>query len=115
MFVATSGSGIGDNVTSKAWAFGFDFNTVKRIIPTIHTYSITGVVDQVTAIVRTNGVVRNSNSVNNAFWQFNTGTKRVNTEVVGTGDIASGNVGGTDTAPTAQILYHFTADARIGK
>jgi hypothetical protein len=111
MFVATGGG----FVNSKAWPFGFRFNTVKRDIPTLHLRSTTGVIDEVTITNRTNAVSRGTASVADTFWLPTPGTKGVSAIVVATADLLNVGDGGSTTAPTAEITFHYTADARIGK
>lgn len=110
MFVATGGG----FVNSKAWPFGFRFNTVKRIVPTLHLYSTTGTIDNVTITNRTNALARGTGNAASTFWTPTPGTKGVSAIVVATADLLVAGDGGSVTAPTAEITYHYTADARIG-
>jgi hypothetical protein len=112
MFVTTGGG----FVDSKAWPFGFRFNTIKRTNPLLHLYPIEAPIalNEVTITNRTNGLSRGSANVLDTFWEPVTGEKGVSAIVVATGNLLSVSDGGSVTSPTAEIRYHYVADARLG-
>lgn len=106
----------GGFVRGFATTFNAQFITTKRVVPTVNIYapSATAAISTVTLILYTDGVARATTDVATTSWTF---TRSFNGfyALPDTSTALNTENSVPTTAPQAVILYHYTADARLGK
>lgn len=105
-------------VNVVASAFSFLFNSVKRTNPNIVLYNpLSGAANNVEARIMSSGLVANSQGQPISKWvPLAVNTKGVNVSAALNGKNAIASFGGspTDGGIHGFILFHYTADARLG-
>ncbi len=105
----------GGTAAGYATSFGLEFNTYKRVAPTVVLYSpdTLNAANQVTMNVYTGGTVAGSLAIATTNWTISVGRRAVDAIANNANDLVTGATG-VPTRPFSNIFYHFSADARLG-
>lgn len=111
---AVSDGTSGISVDAYALPFGFDFNTIKRTIPTLFIYSVTGTVANVTTNIYNNYTIASTGNTAITFWGISIIGEKHAYFVPTNGSTIGGTLTSPVVIPFSIINFHYVADARLG-
>ncbi len=97
-------------------AFEFEFNTVKRAVPTLSLYNpITGTINQVRVLCLTTNTIQLDGNVASTGWNYLAGTKSALAIPNASTQFTTSGVLGQPLNNACYIKFHYVADARLGR
>ncbi len=103
-------------VTTTVESIDHQYNTVKRIVPVLHLYSVLGTIDYVSTQTVTTGGYATPLDTSISYWNLlNQGQKGFNLyPVPSTSNFNIYPAGPMGSITSHAVIYHYTADARLG-